>query len=302
MNRSFPSFPSALLLAVSLIGFGFQTQAQLDVETGLTLEEYVNDILLGSGIQASNITYQGGTNQLGYLTGGDDVFSISSGLVLSCDVAENLECPTDFLACDGCLGTGLSDPDLLDIANSVPGMIGETFSVNSVNDGCVLEFDFVAAGDTVSFNYVFGSDEYEAWINTQYNDVFAFFLSGPGITGPYDSPAGFPDGSVNIAGVPLTEPILPITISSVNSGTNSEYYVDNQGGTDVCINGYTVPFKAEYPVQCGETYHIKLAIADGSDTALESIVVLEEGSFESNAVVQIDLSIDVGGQEANTIY
>ena len=62
------------------------------------------------------------------------------------------------------------------------------------------EFDFVAAGDTVSFDYVFGSDEYETWINTQYNDVFAFFLSGPGITGSYDSPAGFPNGSVNIAG------------------------------------------------------------------------------------------------------
>ncbi len=291
----------ALIFATSIFGPSI-AHAQLEVETGLTLEEYVNDILLGNGIQAFNITYQGGDNQLGYLTGGDEVFSISSGLILSCDVAENLECPDEFLTCDGCLGGGFSDPDLLDIANSVPDLIGGSFSVSSVNDGCVLEFDFIAAGDTVSFDYVFGSDEYETWINTQYNDVFAFFLSGPGITGPYDSPAGFPDGSVNIAGVPNTDPNLPITISSVNSGTNPEYYVDNQGGTDVCINGYTVPFTASYPVECGETYHIKLAIADGSDTALESIVVLEEGSFESNAVVQIDLSIDVGGPEANTIY
>ena len=298
MQKSIFSILLSAMMAFSVVS----STAQLDVETGLTLEEYVNDILLGSGIQASNITYTGGTNQLGYLTGGDDVFSISSGLVLSCDVAENLECPGTFVACDGCLGTGFNDPDLLDIANSVPPLIGQSFSVGSVNDGCVLEFDFVAAGDTVSFNYVFGSDEYEFWINTQYNDVFAFFLSGPGITGPYDSPAGFPDGAVNIAGVPDTDPVLPITISSVNSGTNSQYYVDNQGGTDVCINGYTVPFKAEWPVECGETYHIKLAIADGSDTALESIVVLEEGSFESNAVVQIDLSINVGGPEANTIY
>ena len=53
--------------------------AQVDVETGLTLEEYVNDILLGNGIQAFNITYQGGDQQLGYLTGGDEIFSISSG-------------------------------------------------------------------------------------------------------------------------------------------------------------------------------------------------------------------------------
>ena len=289
-------------IVFALLFSGLEVHAQLQVETGLTLEEYVNDILLGNGIQAFNITYQGGTNQLGYLTDGEDSFSINSGLVLSSDVSVNLECPTDFQTCDGCLGNGFNDPDLLDIANSVPAMIGQTFSVSSVNDGCVLEFDFIAAGDTVSFDYVFGSDEYETWINTQYNDVFAFFLSGPGITGTYDSPAGFPDGAVNIAGVPDTDPILPITISSVNSGTNSEYYIDNQGGTDVCINGYTVPFTAMYPVECGETYHIKLAIADGSDTALESIVVLEEGSFQSNAVVQINLSIDVGGPDANTIY
>ncbi len=256
-------------------------QGQIQVEQGLTPEEYVNTVLLGDGVEAFNVTYTGGISQLGYLTQGEDSFSIASGLVLSTDASENLECSIN--TCDDCLGGAFADPDLLDIANSVPPMIGQNFTVTSVNDGCVLEFDFVSGGDSISFNYVFGSDEYETWINTQYNDVFAFFLSGPGITGPFDSPAGFPDGAVNIAGVPDTDPILPITISSVNSGTNAVYYEDNQGGTDVCINGYTVPFTAEYAVQCGATYHIKLAIADGSDIALESIVVLEEGSFSSNA-------------------
>ena len=254
---------------------------QIQVDQTLTPEEYVNTVLLGEGVEAFNVTYTGGFSQLGYLTQGEDSFSIASGLVLSTDASENLECSIN--TCDDCLGGAFADPDLLDIANSVPPMIGQNFTVTSVNDGCVLEFDFVSGGDSISFNYVFGSDEYETWINTQYNDVFAFFLSGPGITGPFDSPAGFPDGAVNIAGVPDTDPILPITISSVNSGTNAVYYEDNQGGTDVCINGYTVPFTAEYAVQCGATYHIKLAIADGSDQALESIVVLEEGSFSSNA-------------------
>ncbi|MFZ9055072.1 MAG: hypothetical protein ACO2ZL_04620, partial [Flavobacteriales bacterium] len=72
----------SIALSAIMAFFAVSSAAQLDVETGLTLEEYVNDILLGSGIQASNITYTGGTNQLGYLTGGEDVFSISSGLVL----------------------------------------------------------------------------------------------------------------------------------------------------------------------------------------------------------------------------
>ena len=26
----------------------------------------------------------------------------------------------------------------------------------------------------IRFNYVFGSDEYLAWINSQYNDIFGF--------------------------------------------------------------------------------------------------------------------------------
>mgnify|MGYP001258495632 CR=1 FL=1 len=254
---------------------------QIDVTSNYTIEEYVNEVLLGEGIEAFNVTYTGGASQLGYMTGGEDVFTIESGLVLSSDAAVNITCELGI--CDDCLGTAFNDPDLLDIANSVPPLINQNFSVLSVNDGCVLEFDFTASGDSIRFNYVFGSDEYEAWINTQYNDVFAFFLSGPGIIGDYASPAGYPDGAINIAGVPNADPPLPITISSVNSGTNSQYFINNQSENGICILGYTQTFTAEAAVQCGENYHIKLAIADGSDTALESIVVLEEGSFSSNS-------------------
>tara|TARA_B100001057_G_scaffold487659_1_gene570726 strand:+ start:2148 stop:4385 length:2238 start_codon:yes stop_codon:yes gene_type:complete len=254
---------------------------QIDVTSNYTIEEYVNEVLLGEGIEAFNVTYTGGASQLGYMTGGEDVFTIESGLVLSSDAAVNITCELGI--CDDCLGTAFNDPDLLDIANSVPPLINQNFSVLSVNDGCVLEFDFTASGDSIRFNYVFGSDEYEAWINTQYNDVFAFFLSGPGIIGEYASPSGYPDGAINIAGVPNTDPPLPITISSVNSGTNSQYFINNQSENGICILGYTQTFTAEAAVQCGENYHIKLAIADGSDTALESIVVLEEGSFSSNS-------------------
>lgn len=290
---------SVLFLAMMALAIS-SVWGQLNITSEMTLEEYVNDILLGSGVSASNITYTGSMLQLGYLENGDADFSVSSGLVLSTEVAEATDCGTTAF-CNDCIGL-FTDDDLLDIANSVPPLIGQAFTVGDVNDGCILEFDFTATGDTVRFNYVFASDEYLTYVNTQYNDVFAFFLSGPGITGPYASPAAFPDGAINIAEVPDSDPSLPITISSVNPNTNSEFYINNPGGQDPCINGFTVPFTAEHPVECGETYHIKLAIADGSDGALESIVVLEEGSFTSTAVVDVDLSIDVGGPEENTIY
>ncbi len=265
------------------------------VTSGLTLEEYVNDILLGSGVEAFNIQLTGSDVQVGYLEDATGI-PLTEGLILSSAGAENVACPDDF-GTDVPFGEGVSgEPDLLTIANSVPGMIGQNFNVGSVNDVCILEFDFIATGDTVKFNYIFGSDEYLEWVNSSYNDIFAFFLSGPGINGPYA------DNAINIAAVPETDPALPVTVSSVNDQINSAYYIDNFNNDNICQDGYTQKLEAISPVECGETYHIKLAIADGSDTALESIVILEAGSFTSNSVVQVDLSIDVGGPDNDTMY
>jgi gliding motility-associated-like protein len=236
---------------------------------------------------ASNVSFIRSQVQIGFMEGGEGtIFPMSEGLVLSCADALNLE---GGLGNDVPFGEGVSgDQDLLDIANSVPPLINQNFNVSGVNDLAILEFDFVASGDSLRFNYSFGSDEYLEWVNSSFNDIFAFFLSGPGIAGPYAAPAEFPDGAINIAEVPNSDPQLPITISSVNTSINDEYYIDNFNNTDIAIDGFTVSLTAEAQLICGETYHIKLAVADGSDTALESIVVLEAGSFESNAAVAIE--------------
>ena len=253
--------------------------AQITVDQSLTIEQYVNDVLLGEGVTATNISFEGSMEQFGYMTGGlDNGFPIEGGLILSSGNASDAFCAGQ--GCIGCNGPTPTDPDLLEIANDVPPLIDQAFTVGSVNDLCVIEFDFDPAGDFVSFNYIFGSEEYESFENTQYNDIFAFFLSGAGITGQYNAPVGFPGQAINIATVPGSDPELPITISSVNGTINPEFYVVNDND-DICMNGYTTVLTAVYPVICGETYHIKLAIGDGSDTILDSVVILEEGSFGS---------------------
>ena len=288
VNRAVPSFRLSLL---AVLGLPLALSAQVEVNSTLTPEQYVNDVLLGTGVEATNVQFTGSPMQIGEITGFDPAdFPIEAGLILSTEVANN---PAN--VDDGCVDDFIDDnlevsgdADLLSIANSVPPLIGQNFAVSSVNDVCAIEFDFVATGDTIRFNYVFGSDEYLAWINSQYNDIFGFFLSGPGINGPYA------DNAINLAEVPGSDPQLAITISSVNNVTNSAYYIDNPANDVLCQNGYTVKLTAESEVECGETYHIRLAIADGSDTALESIVILESGSFESNSVVEVDLNINVG--------
>ncbi|HRF82235.1 MAG TPA: choice-of-anchor L domain-containing protein, partial [Flavobacteriales bacterium] len=126
---------------------------------------------------------------------------------------------------------------------------------------------------------------------------FGFFLSGPGISGP------FSNGAINIALVPGTN--IPVSINTLNSGessggdesdcaaadpnwqSNSVYFVDNaaQTGTIVTYDGFTTVLTAFALVQCGETYHIKLAIGDGFDESYDSGVFLEAGSFTSTGQV-----------------
>lgn len=270
---------STILLCNSL-----SVNAQIGVSTSTYVnpnpaQSLVNNILLGAGVTASNITFTPAANsnsQLGFFNGLNSNIGLDSGIVLSTgNVLDAM--PGSAVGGVGNF-TAMNYPDLLNVANSVPPLINQNFTVSGVYDVAVLEFDFVPAADTVKFRYVFGSDEYLTFINDDYNDVFGFFISGPGINGPY---AG---NSQNIAIVPNSNPALPITISSVQPALNGQYYIDNPNNTTVDLNGFTTVFTAISPVTCGETYHIRLAIADGSDSSLDSDVFLEALSFTSNAV------------------
>ncbi|MFT4679454.1 MAG: gliding motility-associated-like protein [Litorivivens sp.] len=278
--------------------FLFSTlEAQILIDNSLTVEDYVQNVLIGQGVAVSNITFNGAPGdqvnmQIGSFDGTACNVGIPSGLVLGSGDVSFVEGPNNS---GGFTGNSpgnfdTSDPDLTAL---IPGY--------TVNDWAILEFDFVPNGDTLSFNYVWGSEEYMEWVNTSFNDVFGFFLSGPGILGPYSN------GAINIAQIPGTA--LPVTIDNVNLGSNPEYYIDNEVEADsqtndyyIQLDGFTVPLEAMAIVECGGSYHIKIAIADAGDTILDSAVFLEEGSFSSNSVVEVDLSVDVGLPGANIIY
>ncbi len=258
-------------------------RAQLVVDNTITVQQLVEDVLLGGGVTVSNVTFNGQpasqTNiQIGSFNGNACNVGLPQGITLSSgDIAVALGPNTESGATVGNPG-GPNDPDLDLASNST------TF------DRAVLEFDFIPAGDSLRFNYVFGSEEYLEYVNAGYNDVFGFFLSGPGISGPY---AG---NAANIALVPGTS--QPVSIDNVNNVSNPGYYVDNGDGFTAPFNGdaqyiqfdgFTVPLTARALVQCGQSYHIKIAIADAGDPILDSSVFLEGGSFSSPNAVELEL-------------
>lgn len=291
-------------LSLGLLFIGINAQAQITVQTGQPVADYVNNHLLGLGVTASNITFTGNVAQIASFNGTAAGMGFLDGTVISSGPVANLNPSTpttDF----GYSST--DDADLIAVAQSVTTNPAAG-SIDDSEDVGVLEFDFVPQSDLVSFRFIFASDEYESWINSGYNDAFGFFVSGPGITGPYSSPAGFPGGSQNLAFVPGTT--LPITISTIYppnaaslspsnpAGLNPQLYVDNSMGTSMQVNGYTVPMDITFNVICGETYHFRFAVGDMGDNSLATYVFLEAGSFTSPPInLSLENASGTGGND-----
>jgi gliding motility-associated-like protein len=270
---------------------------QLDLDETLTVEELVNEVLLGDGVNAFNITYNGEPGdqvelQAGSFNAVGSTFPIDSGVVMTTSSLDIVN-----------TGEGNNTDPFPDYADPDLAMIAGFASRNA----SVIEFDFTVSSDSVKFNYIFASAEYPSFTCSNYNDVFGFFLSGPGITGPFEGNAK------NIALIPGTD--IQVGVNSVNSGmppnaqncldvnpnyeNDSIYFVSNNPPEEdaMQIRGHTVVLTAEEQIECGGTYHIKLAISNANDQALQSAVFLEAGSFQAFGEVFASFSPVFGGED-----
>ena len=205
--------------------------------------------LAGTGVTISNVSYTGANSASGYFTGGTAAgLGIDSGIVLTTGSASNLNGTTNS-------STGTSS------SNGTAGnAFLSTLSGQTTYDAAVLSFDFVSDGDSVSFNYLFGSDEYNEYVGS-FNDSFAFIFDNANI-------ATLPNGTA-------------VSINSINNGSNSTYYNDNSNGAFAFeYDGFSTMLTATATgLTIGNTYSISLAIADAADTSLDSGVFLQASSF-----------------------
>jgi gliding motility-associated-like protein len=251
---------------------GFPGYDFLDPATGQVRHAKFNN-------QEGNVTYpQIGTfNRNGFST-----FPFSTGLVLTTGNVSVAAGPNNSTSASSSVTPYYTETSL----NAYTGGYSATSSAS-------LEFDFIAMADTFCFNYIFGSEEYCEFVNTSFNDVFAFMLTGI-------DPVTYQTTTKNVAVVPgsvtASNPNgTPVAINNVNHGNHSSgssgpgtgaanpsYFICNYGNsTGVQYDGYTTALAAQAVIFACQTYHMKLAVANVSDQAYDSGVFLEEGSFYS---------------------
>ncbi len=266
---------SVIILFVLLCSM--RSTAQVAVSSNPSAQAMAQ-MLAGQGVTVLNPTLNCPTDAYGTFSAGVSNLGLDSGIILTTGRAET---QSFYYGVNGLAGNFASTN------NGSPGDPQlNTLAGQSTHDACALEFDVIPGGDTLSFSYVFSSEEYTSATCGQYNDAFAFFISGPGIATPQ-----------NIALVPGTN--IPVTINSINSGTPgpgntlaacnamgpgspfTAYYVDNGNGTTITHRGMTTVLQAIRGVTPCSTYHLKIVIADAGNATYDSGVFLKAGSLQA---------------------
>jgi len=294
-------FSSKHLLQTLALGlsFGFipVALAQLSITNNTNAQQLAN-ALAGPGVTvvAGSATLSRATtnqNNTGTFTGGSSggagpVVGIGSGVVLTTgNFATSVLGPNNRKN-STVSGGQLSDSDLSALAGS-----------NARFDTVVLQFNVIPSGRSLNFQFVFGSEEYPEYVCSNFNDAIGLFVSGPGLSGP------FSNGAVNLAVLPNNS---RVSINTVNGGVvgfqagapaagcdlgNAAYYVDNGDPnnsslpnpilfTNTQLDGFTRPLPSRAVVVPGQTYRVKIAIADAGDGSLDSAVFLRAISSQSD--------------------
>lgn len=261
------------LLLIIMLAFQPCSQAQIAVNNSLTPAQLAQSLVANSSVAISNVSMTCPPGAGGAFNCINCNVGLASGVVLTTGRDTMVNGPNRFC---NTINNASGDNDL--------GLFSQ--------DACVLEFDLVPTGDSIQLQYVFGSEEYRYYVCSQFNDLFAIFVSGPGIT-----------GKRNIALVPGSN--IPVGINSINPGTPStgysaagcyslnytNYYINNGNhitapyNASTYYNGYdgltNVLMANIKNLQANQTYHFKIAIADITDGSYDSGIFLQASSLSS---------------------
>lgn len=277
-NQSIPPAMSRMNTEQQLHSGGIQTSG------GYSAESLVKDVFAkGACDNITNIRAIGSPEGIGFFENGTSTVGMDQGIIIATGPIKHAEGPNTVGDKSGNFSQPNGDPDLAQL------------STHQILDAQGIEFDFTPLDSFVQFRYVFASEEYCEFVGSVYNDVFGFFVSGPGIEG------SFSRNSKNVALIPGSNAY--VAINSVNHTQNSNYFIRNELEKDarqcgiepfnspysqlIEYDGFTKILTATLKVIPCETYHIRFVVSDVADRHYDSAVFLEAGSFNIGGTVAV---------------
>jgi len=247
------------------------------VDTSFTAEQLVRQVLVdpqsSGALSFSHIEHVGAISSIGHFAytgiGGD---LPGRGLLLGTGNVKEAEGPN--IRNNSCIHYRMGDSLLQKEAN------GKTY------DASILAFDFISFTDSISFAFVFASEEYMEYVDKGVSDVFGFYCRKKGER-----------HWKNLAVLPNSA--IPVTVDLINRGKNSDYYMDNasfkrlfkqaskvsplliERAQLLQFDGFTKGIATGVKLEPFVPYEFHIAIADVGDARYDSWVMLVGGSFKS---------------------
>jgi uncharacterized repeat protein (TIGR01451 family) len=267
-----------LLFILFVTSFAFSQSIQVAPFNSATtsIQNLVNNTFVNTNCAiATNVQRQGDCG-IGVFTNTNPNFPFQNGLVLQTGLVSN----------SGGQYTGnnvssicssLGDIDLLAISQA-------NGNSGTINDATFLKFDFVAQTNAFNFNFIFASNEYGTY-QCGFSDVFAFILTDL-TTGISQNLAVIPGSTTPVSVTNIRDSAHNMACPSVNPTFFSTYNVGlPAASTLINMRGYTVPMSVYATIVPNNPYSIKMVIGDYQDTAFDSAVFIEGGSFNAGNVM-----------------
>lgn len=222
--------------------------------------QLVKQFFTGDGIKLLEVTYKGNREALGSFTDSLGETGFSKGMVISTGRVETISGKNTRSNAGSNFGEHFFfDEDLITKASQC--------------DGAVLTIDFIPSNDSLSFAFIFGSEEYPEFVNKEFNDMFQLLLQPLFIKAKSRNLALLPDKKM-------------VNINNINHLKNNGLYIDNTSPVSPFYqslewDGFTKPIYTGARVAAGKPYRLKIMLVDLEDCEYDSGVLLEAYSLRS---------------------
>ncbi|MGX7667683.1 choice-of-anchor L domain-containing protein [Flavobacterium pedocola] len=249
--------------------------------------DLVNLLIGNSCVEVSNIS-SSSPQAVAYFNRNASGFPITEGIIIRSGNAVDTQGSYTGNNLGSTANGGGTDPFLQNLSNTSSG------TTSALTDLAFLEFDFTTISTSLSFDFIFASNEYGQF-QCLSNDIFAFELTNL-TTGVTTNLALIPNTSNPVSVKYIKDAQYNNSCSSTNPSLFSVYNVNNPAASTLNMRGHTVVLNASAAIIPNNPYRLKMVIADYVSSNFDSAVFIAGGSFNTTIDLGADRTICTGDE------